>query len=95
MNIKLPAFIKNKYLIALLVVAAWLLFFDKNNMIQQWRLQKQLHELRHDKQYYLEEISRDSTELHRLKEDPEALERYARETYMMKRENEDIFIIQE
>jgi cell division protein DivIC len=92
MHIKLPAFIKNKYLIALLVVAAWLLFFDKNNMIQQWRLQRQLHELRHDKHYYLEEIARDSTELQRLKEDPEALERYARETYMMKKENEDIFI---
>ncbi len=93
MRPKLPGFITNKYLIALLVMAGWLLFFDKNNMIQQWRLQRQLHDLRRDKQYYLEEIERDSTELRSLKDDPEALERYARETYMMKKENEDIFIM--
>lgn len=93
MHLKLPVFLKNKYLIALLVVAVWLLFFDKNNMIQQWRLQRQLHEMRRDRQYYLEEIARDSTKLKKLTEDPEALEKYARETYLMKKENEDIFII--
>ena len=93
MHPKLPAFLKNKYLIALLVVAAWLLFFDKNNMIQQWRLQRQLHEMHRDKQYYLNEIARDSTELKRLKDNPDALERYARETFLMKKDNEDIFII--
>jgi cell division protein FtsB len=95
MRIKIPALLRNKYLIALMVVFVWMLFFDKNNIIQQWRLQKQLHELRSDKQYYLEEIKRDSTDLRMLQDDPEALEKYAREKYLMKKENEDIYIVPE
>jgi cell division protein DivIC len=95
MHIKIPALLRNKYLIALMVVFVWMLFFDKNNIIQQWRLQKQLHELRSDRQYYLEEIKRDSTDLRMLQDDPEALEKYAREKYLMKKENEDIYIVPE
>lgn len=93
MRVRLPAFFTNKYFIALMAVLVWLLFFDKNNLIQQYRLQKQLHDLQRDKQYYLEEIRRDSTDLRMLQDDPDALERYARENYLMKRENEDIYII--
>lgn len=73
----------------------WLAFFDKNNLIHQWRMRKQLIELRRDKNYYQEEIERDSTAIRELKENPEALERYARENYLMKKEGEDIFIIVE
>jgi len=93
MPLRLPSFMKNKYIIALVVALVWLAFFDKNNLIQQWRLRKQLIELRRDKNYYNEEIARDSTAIRELKENPEALERYARENYLMKKEGEDIFII--
>lgn len=93
MRVRLPVFFTNKYFIALMAVLVWLLFFDKNNLVQQYRLQKQLHDLRRDRQYYLEEIRRDSADLRMLQEDPDALERYARENYLMKRENEDIYII--
>jgi len=86
---------KNKFIIAFAVAVVWLAFFDKNNLIQQWRLRKQLIELRRDKNYYNEEITRDSTAIRELKENPEALERYARENYLMKKEGEDIFIIVE
>ncbi len=95
MQFRLPSFLKNKYIIALTVAVVWLAFFDKNNLIQQWRLRKQLIELRRDKSYYNEEITRDSTAIRELKENPEALERYARENYLMKKEGEDIFIIVE
>jgi len=90
---KIPPFLKNKYFIALMVVAVWLVFFDKNNFVQQWRMHKQLKELYRDKQYYLQEIKHDSTAIRELNEDPESLERYARETYLMKKEHEDIYII--
>lgn len=95
MKFNLPPFLKNKYIIALLVLVVWLAFFDKNNLIQQWRLRKQLIELRRDKNYYTGEIERDSTAIRELKENPEALEKYARENYLMKKENEDIFVIVE
>ena len=71
----------------------WMLFFDKNNLIQQYRLHKQMKELKRDRLYYIEEIRNDSTDLRMLRDDPDALEKYAREKYLMKREGEDIFII--
>lgn len=88
-----PAILKNKYFLALLAVMVWLMFFDKNNFVQQWRLQKQIRELQRDRTYYLEEIQQDSIALKQLREDPDALERYARETYLMKKPDEDIFIV--
>lgn len=91
----IPSILKNKYFIALIVVFVWLLFFDKNNFVQQWHQQKQFRELHRNKAYYLQEIQQDSIALHQLKEDPDALERYARETYLMKKPDEDIFIIAE
>lgn len=90
---KLPPLLKNKYFLALLAVGIWLMFFDKNNFIHQWRLQRQLNELKRDREYYLQEIERDSTAIRQLKDDPEELERYARENYLMKKEGEDIYII--
>jgi cell division protein FtsB len=90
---KLPSLLKNKYFLAMVAVGVWLLFFDKNNLVHQWRLQRQLNELKRDKAYYQEEILRDSTDLHRLQDDPEELERYARENYLMKKEGEDVFIL--
>lgn len=95
MSLNIPSFLKNKYLIALVVVLVWMAFFDKNNMIYQVRLRKQLHELRDDKEFFLHEIHRDSTSIRELRDNPEALERFAREKYLMKKSGEDIFIIKE
>ncbi|MFP4064218.1 MAG: FtsB family cell division protein [Bacteroidales bacterium] len=90
---RIPSFLRNKYLIALLAVLVWLLFFDSHNLIQQWRMQRQLKELRQEREFYLEEIRRDSTVIEELKTDPDALERYAREVFLMKKKGEDVFII--
>ena len=73
----------------------WFLFFDQNNLIQQYRLQKQLREFRQEKEYYKREITRDSIAVDNLKNNPGELERYAREKYLMKKENEEIFIIKD
>ncbi len=95
MQLNIPPFLKNKYIIASVVALVWLAFLDNNNLIHQWRLRRQINELRRDKQYYMDEIERDSTAIRELKENAEALERYARENYLMKKEGEDIFIIVE
>lgn len=91
---KIPSFLKNKYIIVFLGALIWMLFFDQNNFIQQYRLSRQIKELKHEKAYYLQEIDRDSLNIDRLKNDPQELERYAREKYLMKKENEDIFIVE-
>lgn len=92
---RIPSFLKNKYLIALLVVFVWIAFFDKNNLLYQYRLRKQLNELERDKDYYTEKIINDSTATRELRDNPEALERFAREKYFLKKTGEDIFIIVE
>ncbi len=89
----IPSFITNKYFLALMVVMLWVFFFDKHNLVRQWRMQRQIKELKEERAFYLEEIERDSLAIHKLKNDPDALERYAREKYLMKREGEEIFII--
>jgi cell division protein FtsB len=92
---RIPSFLKNKYLLVLVAVLIWFMFFDQNNLIQQYRYSRQLKDFRAEKEYYLQEIARDSVDLDKLKNNPEELERYAREKYLMKRENEDIFIVPE
>ena len=92
---KIPSFLKNKYILVLIAVLVWFMFFDQNNLIQQYCYSRQLKDFRAEKEYYLNEIARDSIDLDKLKNNPEELERYAREKYLMKRENEDIYIIPE
>jgi cell division protein FtsB len=95
MREKIPSFLKNKYILVIIAAAVWFIFFDQNNLIQQVRLQRQLHEFKQEKEYYMREIARDSIAVDRLRNNPEELERYAREKYLMKRANEEIFIVKE
>ncbi len=92
---RIPSWIRNKYLLALVVALVWLLFFDTHNFVQQWRIRRQLKELRIERDFYRYEIIRDSTAIEELKGDPDALERFAREKYLMKREGEDVYILVE
>lgn len=95
MSLRIPSFLRNKYLLAFVIVLVWLLFFDTHSYVRQWRMKRQLNELRSQRDYYQEEIMRDSMAIEKLTNDPEALERYAREKYLMKRRGEDVFIIVE
>ncbi|MCD4788775.1 MAG: septum formation initiator family protein [Bacteroidales bacterium] len=90
---KIPSFLKNRYVIAILVFVVWMMFFDRNNFINQFRLVSTLKGLNKQKQYYFKEINNDSIALHRLKTDTDSLEKFAREKYLMKRDDEDIFLI--
>jgi cell division protein FtsB len=95
MDIRFPSLLKNKYFLVLVAALVWFVFFDQNNLIQQYRLQRQLHEFRQEIEYYKQQIALDSIDIDKLRNNPEELERYAREKYLMKKENEDIFIIQD
>lgn len=64
-------------------------------MFSQYSYRKQLHNLENDKVYYLQEIEANKVVMQELMSDPEHLEKYARERYLMKKENEDIFLIVE
>jgi cell division protein FtsB len=84
---------QNKYILTLLVFIVWLLVFDRNNLIDRVKYLKALDEMEEQKIYYIEKISHDSARLDELRTDAENLEKFAREQYLMKKENEDIFVI--
>jgi cell division protein DivIC len=91
----IPAWLRNKYFIAFAAFTIMLLFFDRNDLFIQWNRTGQLNELKQSKKYYEEKIAKERAELERLKSNPAAIEQYAREKYHMKKDNEDLFIIQE
>ena len=91
----IPAWLKNKYIIALGVFAAIMLFFDKNDVFTQSARNRQLKDLQESNQYYTDRIATERKELEQLKSNPGTLEKYAREKYFMKRDNEDLFLIPE
>ena len=85
--------IKNKYLLTLTVFMVWLIFFDNNNLVVRKRMLKEQRQLRGDCEYYRQRIVEDSTRLSELHKNTESLEKFAREQYLMKRDNEEIFVI--
>ena len=91
----IPAWLKNKYFIALAVFAIVMLFLDKNDIFTQLGRRKELRGLQQSKLQYTTQIATEEKELQALKTNPAILEKYAREKYMMKRDNEELFIIPE
>jgi cell division protein FtsB len=92
---KIPFWIRNKYTITTLAFLIWLAFFDRNDLYSQYTYRQQLKGLEVDRDYYRAEIEKNKHDMEELMSDPDHLEKYARERYLMKRDNEDIFLIVE
>lgn len=90
---KILQVLKNKYFITILVFTVWMAAVDKNNIISQFKLNNELYDLQRKKEYYLKEIEKDKQAIYELNTNINTLEKFAREKYLLKRENEDIFII--
>jgi cell division protein FtsB len=88
-------YIRNKYLVSTAFVFLWVLFFDQNNLLDRYKLIREVNQLEKEHEYYKERIHLDSTRLIELKTSPENLEKFAREQFLMKKDNEDIFVIVE
>ena len=91
---RIPSFLRNKFFLAGAGFLVWMLFFDKNDIYTQYERKSQLTQLQRTKQYYTEQIATERHISEELKSNPATIEKYAREKYLMKRDNEDIFIIQ-
>ena len=90
---KIPPILKNKYLLTGVAFLLLMLFLDRNNLISQYKMRRELNGLRKELQFYRDQSMMDSIELSRLLGDSLELERLGREKYMMKRDSEDIYII--
>jgi len=92
---KIPNWLKNKYAFTLAIFIVWLAFFDQNNFLVQYDFKKELKSLQQDKAFYVEEIKKTKLELEELTTNPVTLEKFAREKYLMKKDNEEIFVFEE
>ncbi|MFI1772478.1 FtsB family cell division protein [Thalassobellus citreus] len=84
---------KNWYILILAIFAVWMVFFDTNSWFIHNELNKDINDLESEKKYYEREIEKDKKGIKKLSTE-EGLEKFAREEYYMKRDNEEIFIIE-
>ncbi|MFD2512825.1 septum formation initiator family protein [Pontibacter locisalis] len=90
---RIPKFFRSFYFITTALFLVWMLFFDSNDFITQYQMSAKLSELEETREDYLEKMDEVVKDRKALMGNPELLEKYAREKYLMKRPNEDVFII--
>lgn len=83
----------NYYIIIFFVFLLWMFLFDKNDLISQYQHMQKLRGLENDRDYIKKEIKVIEKDINDLSTDKERLEKFAREKYLMKKENEDVFVI--
>ncbi|MCK0178121.1 septum formation initiator family protein [Flavobacteriaceae bacterium S0862] len=84
---------KNVVFVISLVFAIWMLFFDSNSWFIHNELNNDIKALENEREYYKNEIEKDKKEIKKLSND-KGVEKYGREKYHMKKENEEIYIIE-
>ncbi|MEO6812574.1 MAG: septum formation initiator family protein [Ginsengibacter sp.] len=84
---------RNKYLITGIAFASWMMFFDSNDIQLQMKRMKELRKLKQGEINMTSQIINAKKELKSLKTDPFTLEKYARERFLMKKDNEDLYLV--
>ena len=90
---RMPPWMKNKYVLTILVFLVWIILLDPNNLVSSVREIKTRNRLEQEKEYYMNRIEEDRRKLKELRTSNENLEKFAREQYRMKKPDEDLFII--
>lgn len=89
----IPSWLTNKYLLAGSFFVVWMIFFDQKDLASDFTYRAKLKELQKSEQHLVKEIADTQKELDLLKTSAQTIEKYARESYMMKKDNEDLFIV--
>ena len=89
----IPIWLKSKYLITSIAFIVWMLFFDSDDVTLQLKRVKELKQLQQSEKNMNQRIADAKKELELLRTNPFTLEKYAREKYLMKKDNEDLYII--
>ena len=84
---------KNKFFIVTVAFIVWMLFFDKNDLVSQYEYRQQVNTLKEERDFYFKETEKVDKDLDELTSNPQKLEKFAREKYLMKKDNEDVFVI--
>ncbi len=92
---KLPPIFRNFYFVTGICFLVWMTFLDENDLITRYKMGAKLRSLEREKEFYIEKIAQVEKDREELMTNKELLEKFAREKYLMKKESEDVFIIQE
>lgn len=84
----------NRYVLVGLAFAIWMLFLDANSYLVHRELDQELNRMEENILYYKKELEVIREQLQALESDPEKLEKFARETFFMHREGEEIYLIE-
>ncbi|OEK07430.1 septum formation initiator [Flavivirga aquatica] len=87
------AALKNIFVIIIIIFMVWMVFFDTNSWLIHHELNTDIEALENEKDYYKKEIEKDNKAIKEISTE-KGLEKFAREAYYMKRENEEIYIIE-
>ncbi len=93
MNLRLPPLFRNFYFLCTLAFLLWMLFFDRNHLLNQYRQASKLHRLEAQRDYYQARIAEVKKDREELLTNPELLEKFAREKYLMRKPGEDVYLI--
>jgi cell division protein DivIC len=85
--------LRNKFVLTGLIFIVWMLFFDQNNLIDRFSLAARIKDLEKQKEHYQQQILENRTKMEELRSNHENLEKFAREEYLMKKDDEELFII--
>jgi cell division protein FtsB len=86
--------LNNRYIYATLAFLVVILFIDQFNLFEQIRLKRSLKDQKQQIEYYEKELSESKQYLNTLQKDTATMEKVAREQYLMKRDNEVIYLIE-
>ncbi len=92
---RLPPIFKNFYVLVAAGFIVWMIFFDINDLINQYFSLKKLNDLEEEKTFYKTKTQEVILEREEVLSKPHLLEKFAREKYLMKKKTEDIYVIEE
>jgi cell division protein FtsB len=90
---RIPSFFKNFYFLAIFFLMVWLAFVDSNDLFMQAQLSQKKADLIEAREFYQEKILQVKNDQSALNNNPDLLEKMAREKYLMKKPNEDLYIV--
>jgi len=92
---KILPFIMNRYFLVSLGFVVWMLFFDQRDFFLQRERKAALEKLEAAKKYYQNEIADTKKQLDNIQSNPAAVEKYARERYLLRREGEEVYLFED
>ena len=90
---RLLLLVRNKFFWVTAAFLVWMLFFDKNDLLSQYQYHQEVSKLKTERDFYTKETEKVTKDLSELTSNPAQLEKFAREKYLMKKDNEDVYVI--